>query len=47
LASRVGQLRLVIPPGSAVHRLATLIGLDRQLPIYPSVPDTAGRAAPV
>jgi anti-anti-sigma factor len=38
-AAQNAQLRLVIRPGSAVHRLATLIGLDRQLPVYPSVPD--------
>src|SRR5438552_999784 len=36
-ASRGGQLRLVIPAGSPVHRLASLIGLDEPLHSYPSV----------
>jgi anti-anti-sigma factor len=40
-AAQGAQLRLVIPPKSSVHRLATLIGLDRQLPIYPSVHDAS------
>jgi anti-anti-sigma factor len=36
-AARGGQLRLVIPPGGLVSRLADLTGLDHQLHIYPSV----------
>ena len=36
-ASRGGQLRLVIPPGSPVRRVAGLTGLDGPLHIYPSV----------
>jgi anti-anti-sigma factor len=36
-ASRGGQLRLVIPPGSPVRRLAGLTGLDQPLNIYRSV----------
>lgn len=35
-AAQGSQLRLVIPPGSLVRRLADLIGLDGQLHIYPS-----------
>ena len=36
-ASGGGQLRLVIPPGSPVRRVAGLTGLDGLLHIYPSV----------
>lgn len=35
-ASRGGQLRLVIPSGSQVRRLAGLTGLDQLLDIYPA-----------
>jgi anti-anti-sigma factor len=35
-AAQGSQLRLVIPPGSLVRRVADLIGLDGQLHIYPS-----------
>jgi anti-anti-sigma factor len=34
-AARGAQLRLAIPPGTAVRRLADLLGLDRQVPVYP------------
>jgi anti-anti-sigma factor len=36
-----GQLRLVIPPGSLVRRVAVLTGLDGQLHIYPTVREAA------
>lgn len=35
-AAHGSQLRLVIPPGSAVRRVADLLALDHQLLIYPS-----------
>jgi anti-anti-sigma factor len=35
-AAQGSQLRLVIPPGSLVRRVADLIGLDGQLHIYSS-----------
>jgi anti-anti-sigma factor len=35
------QLRLVIPPGSLVRRVAVLTGLDGQLSMYPSVREAA------
>jgi len=31
------QLRIVIPPGSAVRRLADLIGLDQPVTVFPGV----------
>jgi anti-anti-sigma factor len=34
--ARGGQLRLVIPPGSLARRVTDLLGLDRQLLIYPT-----------
>lgn len=34
-AARGAQLRLAIPPGTAVRRLADLLGLDRRVPVYP------------
>lgn len=36
-AAEGSQLRLVIPPGSLVRRVADLTGLDRRLHIYSSV----------
>jgi anti-anti-sigma factor len=36
-AARGGQLRLVIPPGNPVRRLADLTGVERRLHIYSSV----------
>jgi anti-sigma B factor antagonist len=35
-AARGGQLRLAIPPGSPVRRVAALTGLDQRLHIYSS-----------
>ncbi len=35
------RLRLAIPPGSPVRRLAKLTGLDARLPVYPSLGETA------
>jgi len=35
--ARGGELRLLIPPGNPVRRLAWLLGLDRRLPIYASL----------
>jgi anti-anti-sigma factor len=40
-ASRGRQLRLVIPAGSPVRRLASLTGLDELLHSYPSVREAA------
>lgn len=40
-AAQGGQLRLVIPSGSPVRRVAYLIGLNRQLPVYSSVREAA------
>jgi anti-anti-sigma factor len=37
VADQGGQLRLVIPPGSAVRRVADLTGLDHRVHIYSSV----------
>lgn len=42
-AARGGQLRVVIPPGSPVRRVADLTGLDRRLGIYPTVRKAAAR----
>lgn len=40
------ELRLVIPPGGAVHRLAALLEIDRVMPLYSSVSAAAaGRPA--
>jgi anti-anti-sigma factor len=36
-AARQAQLRLVIPPGGLVRRLATLMQLNHQLPVYLSL----------
>lgn len=45
-AARGAQLRLAIPPGTAVRRLADLLGPDRQVPVYPgSAQAAAGQAA--
>ena len=43
-AARGGQLRLVIPPGSPVERLAALIGVNGHLRIYPSLEEASGPA---
>lgn len=40
-AARGAQLRLAIPPGTAVRRLAGLLGLDRQVPVYPGLAQAA------
>lgn len=40
--ARHGQLRLAIPPGSPVRRVADLTGLDEPLHIYPSVREAIG-----
>jgi anti-anti-sigma factor len=42
-ASSGGQLRLVMPSGSPVRRLADLTGLDQPLHIYPSVRGATAR----
>lgn len=38
-AAHGGRLRLVIPPGNPVRRVARLTGLDLRLNIYSSVPE--------
>jgi hypothetical protein len=38
------KLRLVIPPGGPVGRLAALIGLNGCLDIYPSLREASGPA---
>jgi hypothetical protein len=40
-AARGAQLRLAIPPGTIVRRLADLLGLDRRVPVYPSPGEAA------
>jgi anti-anti-sigma factor len=40
-AAREAQLRLVIPSVGPVRRLATLMDLDRQLPVYPTLRQAA------
>lgn len=56
-AARKAQLRLVIPPGGLIRRLAALMDLDHQLPVYPhpaggpssraaASPELPGRIAP-
>jgi len=45
-AARGGQLRVIIPAGSVVHRVANLTGLDQLLDIYPSVPEATAWLAP-
>jgi anti-anti-sigma factor len=42
-ASRSGQLRLVIPPGSLVGRIADLTGLGRGLHIYSTMHEATAR----
>jgi len=42
-ASCGGQLRLAMPTGSQVRRLASLTGLDKPLHIYPSVRGATAR----
>ena len=45
--AREAQLRLVIPPGGLMHRLAALMDLDQQLPIYSTLSEaTAAGALP-
>lgn len=39
---RGAELRLAIPPGGTVHRLARLLDLDRQYPVYPGPREAAG-----
>jgi anti-anti-sigma factor len=41
--SRGGQLRLVIPPGSLVRRVADLTGLDRGLHFYSTTQEATAR----
>jgi anti-sigma B factor antagonist len=41
-AASGGQLRLAIPAGSPVRRLAELTGLDRSLTVSPSLREAAG-----
>ena len=43
-AARGAQLRLVIPPGSQVRRVAELLGLDGRLRIYPGMREADGPA---
>lgn len=43
-AVRGGQLRLAMPSGSQVRRVASLLGLDRWLPVYASTDEAAGWA---
>ena len=38
-AAQGTHLRLVIPPGSPVHRLSALLSVERRLPVYPSLRD--------
>lgn len=40
-ARRGCQLRLVIPPGNPVRRIAALIEVDRSLPVHPSAREAA------
>lgn len=40
-AAQHADLRLVIPPGSPVLRLAHLTELDRHVPVYPSLGEAA------
>jgi anti-sigma B factor antagonist len=35
-AGHNAQLRLVIPPGAPLREVVELLGLDQQLPVYPS-----------
>lgn len=42
-AARGGQLRLVIPPGSLVRRIADLTGLDRELHTYSTTQEATAR----
>jgi anti-anti-sigma factor len=44
-AAHGAELRLVIAPGGAVRRLADLVGLDRRLWMYSSLPEAAGPQA--
>lgn len=44
--ARPGQLRLVIPPGSPVRRLAAVIDLNRWLPVYASPAEAAAARTP-
>jgi len=57
-AARKAQLRLVIPPGGLIRRLAALMDLDHQLPVYPTlrealaagprpVPNSPGASRPI
>ena len=46
LAEGNAQLRLAIPPGTAVSRVAQLIGLDHRLPVYPSLDEAASSPRP-
>jgi anti-sigma B factor antagonist len=43
-AARGGKLRLVIPPGSSVRRLAELLGVNGRLHIYPGLHEADGPA---
>jgi anti-anti-sigma regulatory factor len=45
-AARDAQLRLAIPPGGPVHRVAQLMDLDHLLPVFPSSQEAAA-AGPV
>jgi anti-anti-sigma factor len=40
-AARSAELRLAIPPGGPVHRLAQLLDLGRQLQVYPGLREAA------
>ena len=46
-AASAAQLRLAIPPGSPVRRLADLTGTSRRQPVYPSPGAAAARTSPV
>jgi anti-anti-sigma factor len=45
-AARGAQLRLAIPPGGPVHRLAQLLNLGRQLQVYPGLREAAEGTLP-
>jgi anti-anti-sigma factor len=45
-AAQGAQLRLVIPPGNPVRRLAELIGVAGQLHIYPCMGEAVGPPGP-
>jgi anti-anti-sigma factor len=45
-AARSAQLRLAIPPGGTVHRLAQLLDLGRQLQVYPGLREAVAGKLP-